>query len=1592
MNQPQPPSPYVTPQAPKAAAPGVKPKSRWLRRLLWIFGSLFALLLLLVLLLPTLLSMGPVTGMVVSIADSILPGKVKIKSLELGWFSGQRIRGLELLDPEGELVLRTDDVSTAATLWGVVTGDLNLGKTDVKGLEVLFSRDEKGKTNVQRALGLEESKPDPNPKPTALPLTLGVDLTIEKPWIDVSIPGAPKVEIRDGHVKVKMDAPNKPITIDIASSVRQGAAAATPASKTSPAARIGLPAANAAALRGELKIKGAVKDLTDAKGLLTISDMFVDMDVSTAGLPVDAIDELAGQKGKIRQLLGPDLTLTAKYTGTLDAAKGRVIVQAANLKTDMDLELARGVAGIKGSLNASITPAFVEKAVADLPADQRLTLLAQTPLAIEIKQLAAPTRNFKMSGVSMDVAVTLGAARLQGGEKIGQVTLSQFRLAAGSKSLAQAIDLELAADTEQGGQAGRLALKASIQELFSSSNAVQMDKMKLQAAVSAEGIPTALIDGLAGQNGLLVEALGPKLALKVDSAATSTNAFTVTANLTSANLSVTLPAALDQSIGLKDGKIQFTATPALMARLMGPQATMKMAGPVAITLDIQQFTAPRPAEGQPALQPEKTTLKSTLTVGLIDVSGLPKAGRLIMPQTTLTLGGATLSEMLIELATKVQDPTESGLLAQACGRELSAGLSARASVGAKPSADGKSQAITVSASEAGLKLTSGKLNASVRTKLSPEGLLSLLEPLLLNYELTPALLTSLGVEQGEQPLIRGPLPLKLSVGKLSMPVKDFSLDKLVAAIDLDLNSAQAGGLIQTLLGAGQQIQVAIGSADGAAGAAQSPTARIDLRGANLTGSINGSFIEGKWLKLADQSRISYTLSDAMLRELKLVKPGDVTLGKAVTLALLLQSVQVPVKDFTLTGVSASGSLTSSALELTGKPDVEGSAFRDAVIPFKFDGQAGKLEVSLAGNLQVPRQDAPGPLKGQVVIASLIKDGKIDSAGAKIDATLQAGGLPVALMDALAKQDGKLLATLGRTLDVNVVASLPAAGEVGGKVDLRAVSPQMTATSSIQLGKSVQVTGTKMILQLTPEAAALWMAPAPAPVAANAPAAAAAPAAPAQPRMQFLNAVEVVLSVDKFLLNLPPAAPKAVAAAGAPVPAPAAAPPMDLSTLAAEISVAIKDVEILDRKINQRIMLRGLTVSAVTTALAEGLQVSLAGGIEPRTAMGGAIAAEGNQSPVGKIQVASKLTQLLNASGGLDFSGASIEAAADIQRFPSAFLDVLANREDGLITSALGGEVGLVASAKMQRMMGPMEVTIKSPRSGLRLAGRINQENVFVLDEDFTAALIMSAELGKVLVNVNHLFNGVYDSPQPIKLSIAKAGFAVPLKDFSIEKLTIAEAKVDLGKVLLKPDFVIENLLKLTGSSSPNPMQAWFMPVSFSMLKGEVRQTTRLDLLLDNRVHVTTWGRVDLVKNQISQVLALPEPTLRSLMGMKGLGPDAMFRISARGPINNPQVDFVKAAADMGKLKGQSELLNKALDNKVGLLARPLIEKLTNDLMKALEGRDNDVPLPPKAIDPLPWGDLSKAPPAATTPGANPTNPLPKEDPAKKLLDDIFKKK
>ncbi len=663
------------------------------------------------------------------------------------------------------------------------------------------------------------------------------------------------------------------------------------------------------------------------------------------------------------------------------------------------------------------------------------------------------------------------------------------------------------------------------------------------------------------------------------------------------------------------------------------------------------------------------------------------------------------------------------------------------------------------------------------------------------------------------------------------------------------------------------------------------------------------------LGLREPTTINYRVMPAMLAAEK----GQATLKRPTPVVLRLNRLDVPLKGFALSGVKADASFKANELELAGDPRFEGAKLSDLAGSVALDGGA-KLAVALGGTTLVPNAAQPGSVKADVNLSQwLDKDGKPALGAAKGKAVVTLDDVPAPFVDALAQQGGKLPAVLGDAVDLAV--NYDAAGRKK-TLTVRADSAHLKARGAFEVTEADA-------LSITEPLGVTWvMTP-----AAHAQLTRPADGKPAP--MRLTKPVTFNVKAAK-LSDLPMGGER-----------------FDLRKLAVGATVDATMIVLQDAKTQHLTTITALKGRVDAAPLGSGLSAKfngIVGYVDPKAADG--------EPVTGTLDFNAALRDLFNEQGKLDTAALTADINAKLAELPVVALDQLA-AADGRVLALLGDRAQVDLDAKIVKGSGPFTFATTSPNATAKLVGRY-AAGVVTLDEDATATAKVTRELGqKLLKDINILLESAYSSDEPIKLTVPAQNFKLDLNEFDITKVNAEQVKLELGTIKLDNSGLLPGILSAVGRRNTDQMEAQFTPLVTTMKEGKLHYDRRLDMLVDGSFHIANFGDVDLKNRRLHMIVGLTADTLDKTFGAEGLPADTIYQIPVTGPIDKPKVDVAGAAVELATLKERAKLAKK----------NPLVGALLEGLLKDM--RKDNLPVPPKSQDPLPW--VVKAPPRQAEP-------------------------
>ncbi|MBI1370518.1 MAG: hypothetical protein GC162_17925 [Planctomycetes bacterium] len=1402
-------------------------KKRWPK----ILGGIVLLLILLVLLAPMLIStVGK--GFVVSTVNGMIKGSVKIDGLNLSWLGGQSLSGVELLDPEGKPVIKLAKASTDLSLLSAVRGNLDLGKTVVDGLDASFYVDENGVSNLRRAVELIHPSP-PSDEPAKVPPTLALQAQITNAKVSLATPHVEPVVVDNINASASLPSIRDAMTVNLTARSKQGE------------------------LSGDLAVDAKLTDLFAADGLVTGDKSHIEAHVKANNLPVDGVDQIAGLGGKLTAALGSKLDASVAAEVTATSQNLAVNLTSPNAHVKLIGRVADGVFALTepASVDMTLTPALVEKLAAGQSA---MKLKAPAPLTLSIPTLRAPAGGFDPSKVELAVKFSADSdIALVGDETIGDVTIRNLAATVETKNLAEALAVALNADTTQKNQPGKIAVNADVSGLYNADKQLQLDKLKVNAKAQVQGVPTALIDQIAKQNGLIVEALGP--IVNLDATATSTGSDTAQAtlsihtdNVQAENLSLIWA----ETIALRDAKVTAKISPALATRLMGGNPAMTLQKPLTAVVMIHELTAPRPEAGKPAFNPAATKLKAALTTDTIDVAGVPTAGEVLLDKLNLSIDGESLAALKVHLSALASQPTADLIAMLTGGAQLS--VSAEASTGLDK--DSKLKPI-----DATLALASAKLNAKL-TAMAPGDLsrVALIEPAKANMVLTPALLKRLNISIPDAYAITGPTPVALSIDDLALPLKDLAVSKVALTMKMTLDAAGPKDPIAVLLGE----HVALGAA--IAPAINGTNVRASVEAAKVNTALVGVIDVQQVFTLSEPMSLSMTLSPDQLRQIGAVKEGQPTLGEPATITLKLSKLTAPTAGFALNKVQAGAEVAITKLVLTGNEKLDGTTLSDTQAGLAFDGPAGTASVALNGAASVKGQTTPGPLTVDAKVGKLFDAaGAMQVAAADVDASVTLKELPTSVVEAFAGKSGEWSPLIGDKVTLTAAAKVsggPGGAKPTGTVDVNLASEDLAVDAGLKLAD---------LLTLSRPATVKWIIT---------PAAYAALRPAMKDQHTLVNPVTLAVAIDKLSYPNPMAAPPAPAAANG-----EATGSFDPSKVALSAAISASRMTFKETASGKTLSLDGLKITAAAPTLAQPTTLHVEA----------AVLDEANPQLTGRMLVDGTVGDVFDAAGKVVTDQLSAKLNAQIAAMPGEMIESLFGKGDGKLAALVGERADLVATTDLKHMQGPVTLKLDSTNVKVDTRGRIT-DGYLTLDQDAVATLMITEDFSHTFLN-DPILKEAVKSETPAKLVIGHQDFRFPIRDYSIEKINMPVAMLDPGKLIMRNAGVIETITTLPATVGKlakrdfgsvisqlqkDEVPAWFTPMDFSLVNG-VLTLGRMDMLIGEDYQLATWGKLDMARNHGRMVLGIAERAMRKIYGITVFSdnPDYVDQFIMEGPID-----------------------------------------------------------------------------------------------------------
>lgn len=456
-------------------------------------------------------------GIIASRAGGFISGEASVESVNLSWTGPQTIEKLRILDKKKEVVALS--LSTDAGLFGLITGNLDLGKVTVTGARADLVRDKNGELNLQRIFA-PPSAPGSGPAPApssknapapTLPEGLKAELVIKNlavEYTDLSAEHGANVKLDDLDLTSSIEA-GKPLTLKL-----KGKAA---------------DAANSAEA-GSIIADVNIDKWSKEDGSILLKRAKITSKIEIADLPVALLDAFVvtpagAPRPQLVAGLGNKLNLVIDVDGSLGDMLAKLNLTTSGAQAAADIKWADGVltaaAPITASLKGPAIPALVVAVREGLAAQDAAKLDALPDLALRIDNLRIPFDPNKdldlrtgAATVTLSATRTTGTLRLAPDQPAKPFALSPLNIKVESADLAKALAVNARTDlTIDGSPAGEITLDVNTGGLLTPAGAVAQGlPPDLRGSLVVHNIATAILQPFVQSAGLEMGTdIGPTL-------------------------------------------------------------------------------------------------------------------------------------------------------------------------------------------------------------------------------------------------------------------------------------------------------------------------------------------------------------------------------------------------------------------------------------------------------------------------------------------------------------------------------------------------------------------------------------------------------------------------------------------------------------------------------------------------------------------------------------------------------------------------------------------------------------------------------------------------------------------------------------------------------------------------------------------------------------------------------------------------------------------------------------------------------------------------------------------------------------------------
>lgn len=676
-----------------------------------------------------------------------------------------------------------------------------------------------------------------------------------------------------------------------------------------------------------------------------------------------------------------------------------------------------------------------------------------------------------------------------------------------------------------------------------------------------------------------------------------------------------------------------------------------------------------------------------------------------------------------------------------------------------------------------------------------------------------------------------------------------------------------------------------------------------LTGDLATAHITGHTINGKQFVMTEPLLIHATLTPSLLKLLGLKDNKKIQLNQPSHVVLTVNSSKSPL-DFTdLSKIHLSGKLVSDQLSFNQNL-VEGASsvvLQNLNIPWEVNGPSNKIQVVIEGETQLGEVNTPGSLKGELNITNWLNNSKVDFKTAAINAKLNLEKFPIALLEAVSGRND-LVAFLGNTMDISLNTNVKADNQWKGLFNLALKGDQFHGNSSLHIDNVITLAQPIVFdITVTPKR---------------------------------FNVLRTMLNPKTSTLNLQEPANIHLTINSLNIPWQET--PLPISKIGLNAKLSIEQIKVADPIKKQKMAFEQIVAQIDTEALGKKMNFHIE-------------AQEKSQATPNEFIIKGFVENAFTDLGKVNTKDLSLNLEARTRHLPASLFCTVACLNENVsnkIEALLGDFIDSDLKLQLYQMSGPFQVTIQGNNGTVFVDAKITN-GVLTLNKPLDVAINVTPQLGKsILEEVLPILTGVIKAEKPVKITVDPAGFSLPVLPFTLAKVKLGKATIELGKMTFNNEGELGTIFDLLKPSAHEALTVWFTPIYLNMQDG-ILKIKRMDMLMLNLYPLALWGKVDLIKEYIDMRIGLTGTALSHTMNLTDLDPQYMMQLPLKGKMGEASIDKAKAAARISALIAQNQGGSRGL--------------LVGTFLEIAGGGLSDEQVPEPTTNPLPWGTIKPSP-------------------------------